>query len=129
VLRRGLAGSGTTAVEPGCRSSRAFEAAKLSTSYSSEFEAGEHRGREGSRHAATRISPDARKSTARENPMSGSGPSESTSQEREQPVEGVRNPEDGRCRAMVGPGEPDLSDEAAEGARNPRRGEPVLLDR
>jgi hypothetical protein len=39
-----------------------------------------------------------RKSVASENPMSGSGPSESARSEREQTVEGVRNPEDGRCR-------------------------------
>jgi len=32
--------------------------------------------------------------------MSGSGPSVSARQEEEQPVEGVRNPEDGRCRAV-----------------------------
>jgi hypothetical protein len=76
-----------------------------------------------------RVSPDARKSSASENPMSGSGPSESASQEGEQPVEGVRNPEDGRCRALDGPGDTDLSDEVAEGARNPRRGEPVRQDR
>jgi len=61
--------------------------------------------------------------------MSGSGPSVSTRSEREQTVEGVRNPEDGQCRAVVGPGDTDLSDEVAEGAENPRRGEPVRQDR
>jgi hypothetical protein len=45
VLRRGLGGSGTTAVEPGRMGSSVFESAELSTSYSSEFEAVEHRRR------------------------------------------------------------------------------------
>jgi hypothetical protein len=40
-----------------------------------------------------------RKSVASENPMSGSGPSVSARPEREQTVEGAKNPEDGRCRA------------------------------
>jgi len=48
--------------------------------------------------------------------MSGSGPSESARREREQTVEGVRNPEDGLCRARDGPGHTDLSDDVAEGA-------------
>jgi hypothetical protein len=47
VLRRGLGGSGTTAVEPEWAGSSALESAELSTSYSSEYEAVEHRGREG----------------------------------------------------------------------------------
>jgi hypothetical protein len=41
----------------------------------------------------------ARKGVTSENPRSGSGPSESARPEGEQPVEGVRNPEDGQCRA------------------------------
>jgi hypothetical protein len=61
--------------------------------------------------------------------MSGSGPSVSARSEGEQPVEGVRNPEDGWCRAVVGPGHTDPSAEAAVGAWNPRRGDPVLRDR
>jgi hypothetical protein len=61
--------------------------------------------------------------------MSGSGPSESATREREQTVEGVRNPEDGRCRAVDGSGDTDLSADVAEGARNPRRGDPVRQDR
>jgi hypothetical protein len=40
-----------------------------------------------------------RKSVTSENPRSGSGPSVSARPEGEQTVEGVRNPEDGRCRA------------------------------
>jgi hypothetical protein len=46
-----------------------------------------------------RVGPSVRKNPANENPRSGSGPSESARPEGEQPVEGVRNPEDGRCRA------------------------------
>jgi hypothetical protein len=98
VLRRGLAGSGTTAVEPGRAGSSALEATELSTSYSSEFEAVEHRGREGARDAATRLGPTARKSSTSENPRSGSGPSESARPEGEEPVEAARNREDGTCR-------------------------------
>jgi len=71
----------------------------------------------------------ARKSLARENPMSGSGPSVSATSEGEQTVERVRNPEDGWCRAVNGPGDTDPSTEVAEGARNPRRGDPVRQDR
>jgi len=129
VLRRGLEGSGTTAVEPGREGSSAFEAAELSTSYSSEFETAEHRGRGGARGAATRLGLTARKSPTSENPMSGSGPSVSARPEGEQPVEGVRNPEDGRCRAVDGPGSTDPSAEVAEGARNLERGDPVRQDR
>jgi hypothetical protein len=40
----------------------------------------------------------ARKGFESENPMSGSGPSESARPEGEQTVEGAKNPEDGRCR-------------------------------
>jgi len=50
--------------------------------------------------------------------MSGSGPSVSARPEGEQPVEGVRNPEDRWCRAVGGPGDTDPSAEAAEGAKN-----------
>jgi len=99
VLRRGLRGSGTTAVGPGQAGSSALESAELSTSYSSEFEAVEHRGREGAAGAAMRHGLPVRKSVRSVNPRSGSGPSESARPEGEQPVVGVRNPEDGRCRA------------------------------
>jgi len=71
----------------------------LQTSYSSEFEAVEHRGREGAAGAAMHHGLSVRKSIASENPMSGSGPSESARPEGEQPVEGAKNPEDGLCRA------------------------------
>jgi len=98
-LRRGLAGSGTRYMEPARTGSSALEAAELSTSYSSEFETVEHRGREGAVDAAMRLGLAARKSSTSENPMSGSGPSESARPEGEKPVEGVRNPEDGWCRA------------------------------
>ena len=79
--------------------SSALESAELSTSYSSEFEAVEHRRREGAAGAAMHHGLSARKGITRENPRSGSGPSESARPEGEQPVEGVRNPEDGQCRA------------------------------
>jgi len=58
VLRRGLGGLGTTAVEPGRQGTSANEAAELSISYSSEFEIAGHRGRRGARGAATRLRPD-----------------------------------------------------------------------
>jgi hypothetical protein len=57
VLRRGLQGSGTTAVEPGRAGTSALESVELSTSYSSEFETVEHHGRRGARDAATRFRP------------------------------------------------------------------------
>jgi hypothetical protein len=128
-LRRGLPGSGTTAVEPGRTGSSAWEAAELSTSYSSEFEAVEHRGRKGAAGAATHSGLPARKSRRSENPTSGSGPSESARLQGEQTVEGVRNPEDGWCRALDGPGDTDPCADVAEGARKPRRGVPVRHDR
>jgi hypothetical protein len=99
VLRRGLEDSGTTYVEPGRAGSSVLEAVELSTSYSSEFETVEHHGREDAADAAMRHGLPVRKSLASENLMSGSGPSVSARSEGEQPVEGVRNPEDGRCRA------------------------------
>jgi hypothetical protein len=98
VLRRGLGGSGTTAVEPGRMGSSALESAELSTSYSSEFEAVEHRRREGAAGGATHHGPAARKSFASENPRSGSGPSVFARPEGDQPVEGAKNPENGSCR-------------------------------
>jgi hypothetical protein len=52
----------------------------------------------GRRDAATHHGLPARKSFARENPRSGSGPSESARPEGEETVEGVRNPGDGTCR-------------------------------
>jgi hypothetical protein len=99
VLRRGLGGSGTTAVEPELAGSSALESTELSTSYSSEFEAVEHRGREGAAGAAMHHGLPVRKSVTSENPMSGSGPSGSARPEGEQTVEGVRDPEDGRRQA------------------------------
>jgi len=72
---------------------------ELSTSYSSEFETVEHHGRKDAADAEMRHGLPVRKSLAGENLMSGSGPSVSARPEGEQPVEGVRNPEDGRCRA------------------------------
>jgi hypothetical protein len=102
-------------VGPGYRSSSVWEAAELSTSYSSEFETVEHRGRKDMRGAATRLSPRTRKGFASENPMSGSGPSVSARREGEQTVEGVRNPEDGWCRAVVGPGDTDPFADVAGG--------------
>jgi hypothetical protein len=119
VLRRGLSGSGTTAVGPGRMGSSALEAAELSTSYSSEFETVEHRGRRGAADAATRLGPPVRKSATSENPMSGSGPSESARPKGEQPAEGVRNPEGGRCRTLDGPGRTDPFAEVAGGAQTP----------
>ena len=68
ALRRGLDGSGTTAVEPGWEGASAFEAAELSVSYSSEFETCGHRGRRGAGNAATRFGLTTRKSLARGTP-------------------------------------------------------------
>jgi len=99
VLRRGLGSPGTTAVGPGRKGSSVFESAELSTSYSSEFEAVEHHGRRDAAGAAMHHGLSARKGVTSENPRSGSGPSESARPEGEQPVERVRNPEDGWCRA------------------------------
>jgi hypothetical protein len=103
VLRRGFEDSGTTAVEPERAGSSALESAELSTSYSSEFEVVEHRGREGAgvsrrSDASVHDGLPGRKSLSSENPMSGSGPSVSARPGGDQTVEGVRNPEDGRCR-------------------------------
>jgi hypothetical protein len=95
-----------------------LEAVELSTSYSSEFETVEHHGREDAADAAMRHGLPVRKSLASENLMSGSGPSVSARPEGEQAVERVRNPEDGRCRAVDGPGDTDPSAEVAEGAKN-----------
>jgi len=99
VLRRGLEDSGTTYVGPVQAGSSVWEAVELSTSYSSEFETVEHHGRKDTAGAAMRHGLPVRKSLASENPKSGSGPSVSARSEGEQPVEGVRNPEDGRCQA------------------------------
>jgi len=88
--------------------SSVLKATELSTSYSSEFEAVEHRGRQdavntGRRRAARRHAERchglaARKGFEGENPRSGSGPSVSARPEGEQTVEGAKNPEDGWCR-------------------------------
>jgi hypothetical protein len=88
----------------------------LQTSYSSEFEAVEHHGREDAAGAAMHHGLHVRKSITSENPRSGSGPSESARPEGEQTVEGAKNPEDGWCRAMEGPGHTDPSADVAEGA-------------
>jgi hypothetical protein len=61
--------------------------------------------------------------------MSGSGPSVSARQEREQAVEGARDSEDGPWRARQTRVVRISSVDVAGGARNPRRGDPVLLDR
>jgi hypothetical protein len=50
----GLERLGTMAMEPGRAGSSVFEPAELATSYSSEFEADEHRRRKGAADAATR---------------------------------------------------------------------------
>jgi hypothetical protein len=123
VLRRGLGGSGTTAVEPGRMGSSALESAELSTSYSSEFEAVEHRRREGAAGGATHHGPAARKSFASENPRSGSGPSVSARPEGEQTVEGVRNPEDGRLRVRQTRGSRSLRRCRCRGGK-PQEGRP-----
>jgi len=74
---------------------------------------------EGAQGARQRVSgPTVLKGPSSENPMSGSGPSESARPEGEQTVEGVRNPGDGWSRAVDGPGRVDPSAEVAEGARN-----------
>jgi hypothetical protein len=76
-----------------------LSAAELPTSYSSEFETVEHRGRQlrgGRRKTSRPIRP---KGLRELEPQSGSGPSESARSRREQAVETVRNREDGRCRA------------------------------
>jgi len=98
------------------------------TSYSSEFEAAEHHGRKDAAGAAMRHGLPVRKSLRGENPRSGSGPSVSARPEGDQTVEGVRNPEDGRCRARQAR-DNDPSADVAEGAGNPRRGDPVRHDR
>jgi hypothetical protein len=61
--------------------------------------------------------------------MSGSGPSVSARSRREQTVEGVRNPEDGRCRAWQARVIRISAVDVAEGVRNPRRGEPTRQGR
>jgi|SwirhirootsSR2_FD_contig_111_12744_length_969_multi_5_in_0_out_0_2 hypothetical protein len=67
------------------------------TSYSSEFEAWstvDERAQRVRRRTTASLSERA----SREEPQSGSGPSVSARLEGEEPVEGVRNPEDGTCR-------------------------------
>jgi len=98
VLRRGLSGLGTTAVEPGWERSSASESAELSTSYSSEFEAVEHRRRRGIAGAATHHGCPIRKGHRSWNPMSGSGPSVSARPKGEEPAARVKDPEGGVCR-------------------------------
>jgi len=79
----------------------------------------------GRRGAAMHHGLSARKGVTSENPRSGSGPSESARPEGEQPVEGVRNPEDGRCRVRQTRVNRISSAHVARGARNPRRGVPT----
>jgi len=78
--------------------SSVLKAMELSTSYSSEFEAVEHHGRQDAADAERRPGLAARKGFEGENPRSGRGPSVSSRPEGEQTVEGARNPEDGVCR-------------------------------
>jgi len=129
VLRRGLGGSGTTAVEPGWTGSSVFESAELSTSYSSEFEAAEHRGRKDAAGAATHHGLPARKSFASENPRSGSGPSVSAKAGGRTTRRGGEKPRGRYVPGEANPGDADPSADVAEGAGNPRRGDPVLPDR
>jgi hypothetical protein len=125
----GLERPGTVATEPGRAGSSALEPAELATSYSSEFEADEHRGREGARDAETRPGPTVRKDFSSQNPMSGSGPSESARPKREQPVEGAKDPEGGPCRVWQTRVIRISSAHVAGGARNPRRGDPTRQGR
>lgn len=85
-------------MEPGWEGSSASESAELSTSYSSEFEAVEHRRRRGAAGAATHHGRPIRKGCKSKNPMSGSGPSVSARRKGEEPAERVRDPEGGTCR-------------------------------
>jgi hypothetical protein len=59
----------------------------------------------------------------RENPMDGSGP-RGREVSGEEPVEEVRNLEDGTCRGRHPPGGADPLAQVVGGARNPRRGVP-----
>jgi len=122
-------GGGSEALEPrpwnqNWRAQVPWSPRSFQTSYSSEFEAVEHRGREGAAGAAMHHGLPVRKGVTSENPRSGSGPSVSARPEGEQPVEGAKNPEDGRCRARQVRHD-DPSADVAEGAGNPRRGDPV----
>jgi len=98
VLRRGLGGSGTTAVEPGWKGSSAFESAELADLVFLRVRGCGAPQTKGRRDAATHHGLSIRKSSPRQNPMSGSGPSVSARPEGEEPVEGAKNPEDGTCR-------------------------------
>ena len=125
----GLERPGTMAMELGRAGSSVFEPAELATSYSSEFEAVEHRRRKGAVDAETRPGLTVRKVSSSWNPMSGSGPSVSARSRREQTVGGVENPEDGQCRVWQARVIRISAVDVAEGVRNPRRGEPIPLDR
>jgi hypothetical protein len=120
-----LGSPGTMAMEPGRAGSSASEPAELATSYSSESEAERHRRRRSAADAATRPGLPVRKDSTRVNPRGGSGPSESARPKREQPVEGARNPEDGRCRVRQTRVNRISSAHVARGAQNPRRGDPT----
>jgi hypothetical protein len=98
VLRRGLGSSGTTAVEPGqgrLKRLGACGAFRPRIPQSSRLGAPWARGCSGCGNASR---PSCPKELFREEPRSGSGPSVSARPEGEEPVEGVRNPEDGTCR-------------------------------
>jgi len=117
------------AMEPGRKGSSVFEPAELATSYSSEFEGVEHHRQRDAADAETRLGLAVRKVSSSGNPMSGSGPSVSARLRREQTVEGVRNPEDGQCRAWQARVIRISAVHVAEGVQNPRRGEPTRQGR
>jgi hypothetical protein len=98
VLRRGLEDSGTTYVGPVRAGSSVWESVELSTSYSSEFEAVEHRRRRGIAGAATHHGCSIRKGRTSRNPMSGSGPSVSARPKGDEAAERAKYPEGGVCR-------------------------------
>lgn len=73
--------------------------------------------------------PNRPKGLPEQNPMSGSGCHVPARPEGEQAVEGVENPEDGQWRVRQARVERLPPVDVAEGALNPRRGDPVLPDR
>ena len=97
VLRRGLGGSGTTAVEPGRKGSSAFESAELPTSYSSEFEAVEQRRRKGAAGAAMHHGPAARKSRTKQTPGAAADPACPRGRREIQPSRGRETPRTDRA--------------------------------
>jgi hypothetical protein len=90
---------GTTAVGPGRKEASRLEAAERSTSCSSELAGpGASQVRDGGGRGDASRSDRSKGRRQGENPRSGSGLSQTARPEREEPVEGVRNPEDGTCR-------------------------------